>query len=364
MATIKDVAKLAGVSYQAVSAVLNGNLSKAAPLTRERIFLAAAKLNYRPNRSARSLVSGRSGMVGIVIQDIRSPYFADLTWELQSAADRAGFQTIQMQSDWTDARTCESIFQLYSTPVDGIIFIGGVPHKMMEQTKIPADYPLIQIDDAENGYNSIGFDYLPGMDEAFRDLLEHGHRRIAFVHDPIQQIKYAAYRECCRKHSVPFREFRYLSPTAGGEDAVISCGHAVAAAAKELDAIIVASDYDALLVLRALADRNIRIPQDLSMIAIDDTLLSRIGTPPLSSIHLDRRLLAQKAFERLLARIAKRPDPDGHQMISTALVRRASVIPHVPGPENHPEAPLNQAIGPSAGHVSIFSEYANVRKGD
>ena len=328
MATIKDVAKLAGVSYQAVSAVLNGNLSKAAPMTRERIFLAAAKLNYRPNRSARSLVSGRSGMVGIVIQDIRSPYFADLTWELQEAADRAGLQTIQMQSDWTDARTCECVFQLYSTPVDGIIFIGGIPHWMLEQTKIPADYPLIQIDDADNGYNSVGFDYLPGMDEAFRHLLENGHRRFALVHDPIQESKYNAYRECCRKYSIPFREFRYLSPTAGGEDAVISCGHAVAAAAKELDAIIVASDYDAMLLLQGFTDRNVRVPQDLSMIAIDNTLLSRIGTPPLCSILLDRKQLARTAFERLLARIAKQPDPDGHRTLPTTLIRRASVIPN------------------------------------
>ena len=355
MATIKDVAKLAGVSYQAVSAVLNGNLSKAAPSTRERIFLAAAKLNYRPNRSARSLVSGRSGMVGLVIQDIRSPYFADLTWELQAAADRAGLQTIQMQSDWADARTCENVFQLYSTPVDGVIFIGGVPHKMMEQTKIPPDYPLIQIDDADNGYNSVGFDYLPGMDEAFRYLLEQGHRRLALVHDPIQQSKYNAYRECCRKYSIPFREFRYLSSTACSEDAVISCGHAVAATAKELDAIIVASDYDALLLLQGFVDRGIRVPQDLSLIAIDDTLLSRLGAPQLCSIRLDRRKLAQTAFERLLARIEKRPDPDGYRTLPTTLIRRASVIPHVPEPTLNRMEPGNKRI-------PAFTEY--IRKGD
>lgn len=326
MATIKDVAKLAGVSYQAVSAVLNGNLSKAAPLTRERIYLAAAKLNYRPNRSARSLVSGKSGMVGIVIQDIRSPYFADLTWELQRAADQAGLQTILMQSNWTDSRTFENIFQLYSTPVDGIIFIGGVSRRMIEQAKIPPEYPLIQIDDVDNGYNSVGFDYLPGMDEAFRLLLEHGHRRLAFVHDPIQQSKYDAYRACCRKYAVPFREFRYLSPTAGGEDAVISCGHEVAAARKELDAIIVASDYDAMLVLQGFADRGIRVPRDLSMIAIDNTLLSRIGMVQLSSISLDRRMLARIVFERLLARIAGHPDPGGHRTIPTSLIPRSSVV--------------------------------------
>ena len=327
MATIKEVAKLAGVSYQAVSAVLNGNLSKASPATRERIFLAAAKLNYRPNRSARSLVSGRSGMVGIVVQDIRSPYFADLTWELQRTADRNDLQTILMQSDWTDARMLHCICQLHSASADGIIFLGGVSRKALRQAGIPDAYPLIQIDDAvDTGYDSVGFDYRPGMDEAFRCLLENGHRRLAFVHDPVQQMKYDSYCESCRKYGVLLREFRYLSPTAAGEDAVISCGHAVAGAARELDAIIVASDYDATLLLQGMAERNIRIPRDLSLIAIDDTLLSRIGTPPFSAISLDRRELAETAFRRLLARIAKREDAAGHRAVPTALVRRQSVL--------------------------------------
>ncbi len=325
MATIKEVAKLAGVSYQAVSAVLNGNLAKASPATREKIFHSAARLNYRPNRSARSLVSGKSGMVGIVIQDIRPPYFSDLTWELQSAAAKRGLQTVMMESDWTEPRTLECICQLYATPVDGIVFLGEVSRRSLKQAGIPDDYPLLLIDDADNGCNSVGFDYLPGMEEAFRLLLDSGHKRLAFVHDPIQQMKFDAYRQCCRKYDVPLREFRYLSPTAAGEDAVISCGHEVARAAAELDAIIVASDYDASLLFQGFAAENVRIPEDLSMVAIDNTLLSRISTPQLSSISLDRRELAETAFARLTARIAGQPDLDGHQAIPTTLIRRSSV---------------------------------------
>lgn len=162
-------------------------------------------------------------MVGIVVQDIRSPYFADLTWELQCTADRNDLQTILMQSDWTDARMLHCICQLHSASADGIIFLGGVSRKALRQAGIPDAYPLIQIDDAvDTGYDSVGFDYRPGMDEAFRCLLENGHRRLAFVHDPVQQMKYDSYCESCRKYGVPLREFRYLSPTAAGEDAVIS----------------------------------------------------------------------------------------------------------------------------------------------
>ena len=327
MATLKEVAKLAGVSYQAVSAVLNGHLSKASPATRERIFHAAANLNYRPNSSARALVSGRSGMIGIIVQDTRSPYFADLTWELQNAADQKGLQTILMQSDWTDRRMVDCICQLHAAGADGIVFLAGVSREALRRNGIPDEYPLIQIDDTpDTGYHNIAFDYLPGMDAAFRCFLKNGLRRLAFVHDPIQRIKYNAYCLCCRKYGIPLREFRYLSPTAAGEDAVISCAHEVAAAAQDLDALLVASDYDATLLLRGLAERGIHVPKDLSLIAIDDTLLSRIGSPPLTSILLDRHLLAEAAIRRLTARIAKTGDEDGTCFIPTSLVLRQSVF--------------------------------------
>ena len=327
MATLKEVAKLAGVSDQAVSAVLNGHLSKASPATRERIFHAAANLNYRPNRSARTLVSGRSGMIGIIVQDTRSPYYADLTWELQNAAEQRGLQTILMQSDWTDKRMVDCICQLHATGADGIVFLAGVSREALRRHGIPDDYPLIQIDDAsDTGYHNVGFDYHPGIDAAFRCFLENGHRRLAFVHDPTQKIKYDAYCSCCRKYGIPLREFRYLSPTAAGEDAVISCAHEVAAAAEELDALLVASDYDATLLLRGLAERGIHVPGDLSMIAIDDTLLSRISTPPLTAIRLDRHLLADTAIRRLTARMAQSGDQDGHCFIPTSLICRQSVV--------------------------------------
>lgn len=327
MATLKEVAKLAGVSYQAVSAVLNGHLSKASPATRERIFHAAANLNYRPNRSARALVSGQSGMIGIIVQDTRSPYFADLTWELQNAADQKGLQTVLMHSDWTGKRMLDCICQLHAAGCDGIIFLGGVSLEALRKNGIPDSYPLIQAFDVmDSCYNNVTFDYRTGMDAAFHNLIENGHRRLAFVHDPIKQMKYDAYCLCCRKYGIPLREFRYLSPTAAGEEAVISCAHEVAKAVGELDAVIVASDYDATLLLRGLAEQKIYVPQDLSMVAIDDTLLCRISTPPLTAIRLDRHLLAEKAIQRLTARIARNKDEDGTCFIPTSLIIRQSVL--------------------------------------
>ena len=97
-ATIKEVAKLAGVSYQAVSAVLNGNLGKVSDKTRERIYAAAERVDYRPNQMARTLVSGKSDLIGFVTQDIRSPFYADLTYEVQRQAEERGIRVIIMEA--------------------------------------------------------------------------------------------------------------------------------------------------------------------------------------------------------------------------------------------------------------------------
>lgn len=174
MATIKEVAAAAGVSYQAVSAVLNGKLGKASPATRERIYQAAARLNYRPNRLARGLVLGRSGMIGLVMQDIRSPYFADLTWELQNAAERAGFQVLTMVADWSESGTLRCLEKLSASGIDGIVLLGNVLPEAYRRRILPETFPLVLIDDDDSAADGIGFDYLPGMEEAFLHLLESG----------------------------------------------------------------------------------------------------------------------------------------------------------------------------------------------
>lgn len=325
MATIKEVAAAAGVSYQAVSAVLNGKLGKASPATRERIYQAAARLNYRPNRLARGLVLGRSGMIGLVMQDIRSPYFADLTWELQNAAERAGFQVLTMVADWSESGTLRCLEKLSASGIDGIVLLGNVLPEAYRRRILPETFPLVLIDDDDSAADGIGFDYLPGMEEAFLHLLESGNSRIALAHDPVHRMKFRAYAACCRKFGVEPQIFQYLSPTAAGEEAVIACAHELAEARRNFDAVIAASDYDGVLLLRGLAERNVRVPEELSMVTIDDTLLGRVSIPQLTSIALDRKQLAQAILTRLSDRIAKRESPPGRRLIPSHLIIRNSV---------------------------------------
>ncbi|MPN41721.1 HTH-type transcriptional repressor PurR [bioreactor metagenome] len=132
------------------------------------------------------------------------------------------------------------------------------------------------------------------------------------------------------------REFHYLSPTATGDTPVIACGHQLAEASPEIDAVIAAADYDALLLLYGLAERGCRVPETFSLVSIDDTLLGRFNIPSITSISLDRRELATAVFRRLSDRIEKRPTDETHLSIPTHLVHRKSVVPNydtVPQPQ-------------------------------
>ncbi len=320
-ATIKEIAQLAGVSYQAVSATLNGT-GKTSPATRERIMGIARELNYRPNKIARSLVSGRSGMIGFVTQDIRAPYFAELSWEMQQAAERRGYRLLMMESNWNDQRTLDCLSQLSTYSVDGIIVIGDVLKRAFEQKLITPDFPLISVDDVDSGNNSVGFDYVTGIREAFAELTAAGINRIGFIHDPVNPAKFAAYRKICQEFNMPEWIEEYVSPTVAGEAAVIQRGREIGRAGNLPKAVLVASDYDALLLIQGLDEIGIRVPGDLKIIAMDDTLLSRVVLPPLPVIRLYRHEQSEIVLRRIDARIRRKEDPDGHLSIPTHFIQR------------------------------------------
>ncbi len=324
--TIKEVAKLAGVSYQAVSAVLNGNLGKASPATRERIFAAADQLHYRPNRMARGLVSGRTGLIGFVTQDIRSPYYADLDYEIQTEADRRGLQLLMMNSNWDDEQTLRQLGRITTYAVDGLILLSNVLPAARKRGIVAPETPVVLIDNLPTSYSSLGFDYLPGMRAAFRFLTGTGHRRITFVHDPVDTPKSGAYFRLCGEFGLAPAELHYRYPTVGGEAPLVELGEQIGRGPLP-DALLIAADHDAALILQGLRRAGIRVPEELSILSIDDTLAGRITAPPLTTIRLDRARLARLTFDRLCSLLETPGTPPYHQSLPTELVVRHSVAP-------------------------------------
>ena len=187
--TIKEIAGKAGVSFQAVSAVLNGNTKVASAATREKILMIARELDYRPNAAARALSSGKTGLIGFITQDIRFPFYSDFSYQIQACAESYGYKVLMLESNWDNSRTLECLSAMLSYSIDGILMIGNVNDKEIYKLVADNKLPLVFIDGEETGFSGHGFDYRPGMRDALSRLVRAGCRRFALADDNCRGLK-------------------------------------------------------------------------------------------------------------------------------------------------------------------------------
>lgn len=323
--TIKEIAEQAGVCFQAVSAVLNGKAGVTSAKTRQKILQIAQDLNYHPNVAARALSSGKTKLIGLITQDIRFPFHADLSYQVQAAAERRGYKVLMLESNWDNNRTQECLNTMLSYSIDGILMIGNVTDKSIYQGIIKKKIPMVFIDGKEEGFSGHEFNYRPGMKAAFEHLIQAGIRRIAMADDAIWTRKKEMYIEIAAEFGITPQVFNYRYPTVGGEAQLIECGRQIARAENRPEALIIGADYDAALIIQGLAENGIKIPEDISLIAIDDTFMSRLSNPPLSAILLDREKTANLVVEKLEKKINNPDLPPEQMVVDTLFVDRSSI---------------------------------------
>ena len=319
--TIKDIARQAGISFQAVSAVLNGNLSKTSEITRRRVFAAASELNYRPNRLARGLAGRKTGLVAFVAPDFNSPYYADLNQKLRDEADRHERQLMVFASRWDVEETCAKVAQAADYVVDGVLLVQNVALEIRKRGLLPAGTPMVVMssDGAPPGPEDfqIRFDYLPGMRQVFAMLLERGCRNIELVHCLSERPKLSAFRRVCAENGMEPRVRQF--PFCNNDDIVPVFARELASESLP-DAFLASADYISVGMVREFAALGIRVPDDVSLVSIDDAMISQYITPALCTIRLDRSLVARTAFNMLI-----NPSHERTTVIGTELVMRDSV---------------------------------------
>ncbi len=327
--TIKEIAEQAGVCFQAVSAVLNGKAGVTSAATRQRILQIARDLDYRPNVAARALSSGKTKLIGMITQDIRFPFYADLSYQVQAAAEKLGYKVLMLESNWDNSRTQECLNTMLSYSIDGILLIGNVSDKSIYQWIIKRNIPLVFIDGKEEGFSGHEFNYRPGMKAAFERFIQAGCCRIAIADDAVWTAKREMYTQIAAELGIAPQTFNYRYPTVGGEEQVIACGREIARANPRPDAVIVGADYDAALIIHGLAECGLKIPDDISLVSIDDTFISRLANPPLSSIRLDREETAIRVMERLEKRINNPRLTPEQIIVDTVFIDRKSIKPKI-----------------------------------
>ena len=324
-AVMSDVARLAGVSHQTVSRVINGS-QHVRDQTRERVLLAMRQLDYRPNSVARALVTGRSRTLGVVSFDTVLHGPASTLFGIERAAHEAGyFITIVSLRALDRPSVLEAVERLRLQGVDGILVIAPQESAARALMQVPAGLPLVAVEAGPaDAVPLASVDQFAGAAAATRHLLELGHATVWHVAGPADwleaQQRIAGWRATLQQAGVTPPE-----PLAGDWSAHsgYELGHRLAERA-DVTAIFVANDQMALGVLRALHEAGRAIPGDVSVVGFDDIPEAPFFTPPLTTVRQDFDEMGRRGLLLLLDTMESAQWPPPNRVVEPELVVRAS----------------------------------------
>jgi DNA-binding LacI/PurR family transcriptional regulator len=322
---MKDVARLAGVSHQTVSRVLNGHPS-VSPSARAQVEKAIGQLGYRRNTAARALVTRQSMTLGVVTVDTSHFGPANTLFGIERAARAAGYYVNFAVLRDIDAASMGSVLNhLIEASVDGIIFIAPVREARLTLRGLSTDVPMVTVDASEEGIHSgMVVDQVMGARLATRHLLELGHRRIVHVRGPQNWFE-ADSRER------GWREELAAAPAVAADvvsgDWSAASGYAAGrrlAQRSDATAVFVANDQMALGLIRALSEAGRSVPDDVSVVGFDDIPEAAYLLPPLTTVRQDFAEVGRRSIERLLTMINGEPLSDAPAIQPQLIVRRST----------------------------------------
>ena len=284
--TIYDVAREAGVSMATVSRVVNGN-KNVKENTRKKVLEVIDRLDYRPNAVARGLASKRTTTVGVVIPDITNTYFAALAKGIDDIAEMYKYNIVLANSDEDDEKEVAVVNTLFSTQVDGIIFMGYHLTEKIRSEFSRSRTPVVLAGtvDVEHQLPSVNIDYKNATADAVRHLLKR-NKKIAFVSGPLVddingKIRLVGYKDALKEAGVNYSEGLVFESKYRYDD-----GYALAErlVSSKATAAIVTGDELAAGLLNGLADHGISVPEDFEIITSDDSQIARYTRPNLTTI--------------------------------------------------------------------------------
>ena len=331
MATIKDVAALAGISYTTVSHVVNRTRPVSEPV-RLKVEAAIKQLDYVPSAVARSLKAKTTATIGLLVPNSLNPYFAELARGIEDYCERNGYCVILCNSDDNAEKQRNYLRVLLEKRVDGLIVtsVGGDDDGLAAGLK-GVRTPMVIVDRGLEGVDVdlVRIDHEQGAYLATRHLVALGHRDIACIggpaHTRVAQMRLAGYQRALQEAGIAVPASRVLE-----SDFTSTGGYSAAAILLEKNppsAIFAGNDMIGIGVLRAAAERNIRVPSELSVIGFDDIQMSRYVYPALTTVGQSILQLGEMAAGVLLRRIATPDMATDQRIVTPSIVLRESTAP-------------------------------------
>jgi DNA-binding LacI/PurR family transcriptional regulator len=331
MSSIREVAKRANVSIATVSRTIN-NPDSVERRTAERVRQAIGELRYYPNTHARSLVSGKSRTLGLIVSDITNPFFPELIQCFDDLATAEGYDIVLSSTNYDSERMARSVRKMIERQVEGVAVLTSEMDQHLIDELGRRRMPSVFLDVGSPGelISNIQVDYATGVSEAIHYLLDLGHHRVGLIAGPdtlkSARARRASYLDALKQAGIePEPEL------------IVNGGHTILggfAAMTELlthgnppTAVLASNDLSAIGGLRAVQKRGLKVPGHISIVGFDDILLAEFTDPPLTTIRLSRRELANQALGALLRHVRNDSEDfrEGREyVVSTRLVIRES----------------------------------------
>jgi DNA-binding LacI/PurR family transcriptional regulator len=327
---IREVAKRANVSTATVSRTVN-HIPTVDPRLAKRVWKVIEELGYRPNIQARTLVSGRSHILGLVVSEITNPFFPEIVQAFESIAVEHGYEILLVSTVHDSKRMDVSVRRMTERRVDGIaVMTFGMEELLLEDREL-SNVPLVFVDVGPKRprVSNIRIDYLTGIRQAVQHLAALRHERIAFISGPLflksAISRRAAFQKAMGEIGLEIQKRLVVEgdhTLEGGARAMQS----LLALPKRPTAVLCSNDMTALGVMHACHKEGVSIPADLSLAGFDDIKLAQFVLPPLTTVRMSQTDLARIAFQALLTELErKKPSQHGTEyLLETSLVLRDS----------------------------------------
>ena len=329
---IRTVAKLANVSIATVSRTIN-RVSTVNPKMAKRVWEAIEKLDYFPNTQARSLVSGRSRLLGLIVSEITNPFFPELIQGFEDIAVENDYEILVSSTNHDPKRMSHCIRRMLERKVDGVaVMTFGIEEPLLEQLakrKVPLVF--IDVGPKRPGISLLKIDYHHGIRQGVRHLASLGHKNIAFISGPATlhsaQSRLSAFSTSLKESDIIPNPAWIVEGDHTMEGGIAAMERLLAKNGRKIPtAVMCSNDMTAIGVLHKLYRAGLRVPDDLSVIGFDDIHMAGVTIPPLTTIQMSRFELARAAVTALRAHVENSSDSTSKRdyNIQTELILRES----------------------------------------
>ncbi len=332
--TIKDIATTANLSPPTVSRALN-NHPRISERTKKRVLNLAKKMGYTPNLTARGLVKQKSFLLGLLVYDFRNPFYAAITRSIQETAEELGYWVIQASTDDDQEKSQMIVDSMMNLGVEGIIFATCLLEDPLVKNLLDNDFPVVQVNRRlkEERGDQIYLDNVYGAYLAVSHLIRLGYKRIGMISGPENLStavgRYQGYVDALKERKIEIDQEIIKKGSFFSQETGYILTKRIMRLIDPPEAIFCIDDYLALGAMWAIAEMELRVPEDVAIVGFDDAELSSHPLIQLTTVYQDAREMGRLTAKIMLDRVAGKLDSEQRIVLEPHLIIRRSCGYHL-----------------------------------